>query len=758
MLSSVTLANADNLSNGVSHIDIIGRERVESDAIRSLIDIQPGETITPSKIDSALKKLFASGLFSDVKINIVGSKIIVKVVENPIINKMVFEGNSKIKHEDLSSGLILRPRMVFSKLKLQADINYVLMAYNKSGRYGVKIKPQIIKLPQNRIDLVFEIDEGPKTPVKKILFMGNNRFNDYKLAPQLTTKEQRWYRFFSSSDNYDPDRLAYDQDRLTKFYQNNGYADFTVTATHSNISKAKDFFTITFVMEEGEKYKFGKTSVTSQIKKLDVTNLQTLPKTIEGKLFNRDEIEQTVDLLTKNLNDQGYAFVAVSAVPQRDVKNHIISINYMIEEGSRAYINRINITGNRRTLDKVIRREFRLAEGDAYNESFIKRSEDRINDLDYFEKVVVTKAATNMPDKIDINVKVEEKSTASLNLSGGYSTTDKIIGTIGVTERNFLGTGNELGVNFFKASKKVDFSISYTNPHFMDYEVLAGIELFTRGANKRDAAPYDSKEKGFVLRSGYAITEYLTHTQSYTLKKGKIFNLSDKATPFNKAEEGPYNTSMIGHALIYNKATGGMKPNNGYIIRLDQAYAGLGSNNKYIKHDLGAKYYLPLHKEDVVLKLAANIGHIKGIRQGIRPVDRYYIGDDTLRGFASGGIGPRDRSADPTTPGNTLNDALGGTFYYTTTAELMFPLGLPKELEISGSAFVEVGGLHGLNLSNSMLNKKDIWKTNAPRVSIGTGVTWITRIGPLRFDVALPLKKGKYDKTQSTHFSFSTNF
>ncbi|AIL64832.1 Outer membrane protein omp85 precursor [Rickettsiales bacterium Ac37b] len=743
----------------INSVIIEGNQRVEEDTILNYIYVHKGDKFTYQAMDESLKSLFATGLFSDVSVKPKGNTIVVKVLENPTINQIAFEGNKKLKYDDLIKEISLKSRMVYNKSLLQQDINHLVNIYHKMGRFAVSIVPKLIQLPQNRVDLVFEIKEGPKTPIRKIFFVGNKRFSDAKLSALINTKESRWYRFFSTSDNYDPDRLEYDKELLRRFYNSEGYPEFKIISANSELTKDRSSFMITFSLEEGERYSFGTVEIENKLNTEYNKQLSQEIITKKGEIYDYDQIEDSIDAMTKLLNNNGFPFVSIEAVLDDNRQDHLINIKYLIEEGKRVYLNKINISGNVRTRDQVIRREFRIAEGDPYNASFINRSEQRIKNLDYFDKVEFTPSSTQHPDRVDINVDVEEKSTARINLGGGYSTVDGIIGQISISEDNFLGRGQQVGVAFMKASKKLDIDFNFTEPYFMDKELAAGVELFNNTADKKRWNPYKSVNIGVVPNIGYSINEYLYHSLRYTLRKDKISDVDKDASYFIKEQQGKNIISSIGQSFVYDKTDNRISPTKGYLLKLDQEIAGLGGNSRFFRNEGNVRYYIPIRRSgDIVLKLSGNAGYIAGLGKDVRINERFFIGDIGsygFRGFAMGGIGPIVRSSF-----SSQREPLGSNAYYIGTAELSFPFGLPKDLDISGSLFTDVGSAFGVDIkkSDKNINKGRIWDDKSLRMSVGTGIVWLTRIGPIRMDFAYPVMKKKYDKSQYFHISFATSF
>ena len=743
-LIPASIANAKEMGDRISSVSIRGNQRVESRTILSYMNIQSGDKFSPADIDNSLKALYATGFFSDVSIRIEGNTLVVQVVENPIISRVAFEGNDRIETKDIEKEMELKPRSIYSKDKVQSDVSRILDIYRRSGRYNATVEPKVIKQDQNRVDLVYEISEGQAALVQKISFVGNEKYSSQDLRKAIRTEETRWYNFLSDNDKYDPDRLQFDQELLRRFYVNEGYADFQVKSAHAELSPAKDSFYLTFVVEEGPQYKLGDVSVVSELagdKKPDFTSMLT---TVKGDTYDASKVDASVDAITKELGNQGYAFVDIQPKLDRDPATQTVGLTYIIKPGPRVYVERINVTGNVRTLDKVIRREFRLAEGDAYNSAKLQRSEQRINNLGFFEKAEVKNEPGSAPDKTVVNVDVKEKSTGEINIGAGFSSTDGIIGNIGLSESNLLGRGQSIKTDFVLATRRKQAELSFTEPYFLDRELAAGFDIYRTYRDFTQESSYISDIKGINLRLGYSFTEELQHSVYYTAHNNTIRDVPSTASIYIQQQEGTNTTSAVGQTFTLDERNNKFDPTKGYIARLTQEVAGLGGNTKYLKHEFKAGYYYPVAAK-WTLSFLGSAGYIKGIGgEDVRISDRFFIGGDDMRGFANAGIGPRDKNT---------NDALGGNTYYVGTTELRFPLGLPDDLGVSGAVFTDVGSLWNLDsVGVNILDK------NSARVSSGFGMLWSSPFGPIRIDLAKALVKEDFDQTELFRFSFGTRF
>lgn len=727
----------------VAAIDVEGNQRIEAETVRSYMRIAPGEPFNAAKINQSLKSLYATGLFADVRIRRRGDRLLVSVVENPIVNRVAFEGNRRLTDEILLQEVQLRPRTVFSRSKVQSDVQRLLQIYRRNGRFAAAVEPKVIQLPQNRIDLVYEIKEGPVTGIKRIRFVGNRAFSDGRLRRVILTKESRWYRFFSSDDNYDPDRLTFDRELLRRFYLSNGYADFRVISAVAELAQDKSGFFLTFTVDEGPIYRFGKSDVSSALKGVDVDALRKLIKYQSGDIYNAELIEKTIQDITFELGRLGYAFVNVRPRVNRDRKNRTIDITYQIDKGARVYVERINITGNTRTLDKVIRREFRLSEGDAFNAAKLRLSRKRIRALGFFDKVEITNEQGSAADKTVINVDVQEKSTGELSLGAGFSSADNVSGDISIRERNLLGRGQDLKLSLSVSSKRQFIDLGFTEPYFLDKPLAAGFDLFNRQNDYQDVSSYDQNSLGFALRAGFDLTENLRQNVRYQFRRDKITNVGDDASRTIKEQEGITYLSAISYSLRYDRRDDPVEPSTGYVIALSQELAGLGGDIRDLRTTLKYAYYYPF-LDDVIGIFSLNEGIVFGIGQDVGISRRFFLGGDSFKGFAQGGLGPRDTLTD---------DSLGGNLYYVGTAEVKFPIGLPNEFGIAGRLFTQAGSVAGVDDTGS-----SVFDKGTVRASVGFGVSWRSPFGPIRIDYAIPFLKEDVDDEENFRFSAGTRF
>lgn len=737
-------AAAQDLGTGtIRDVRVEGAQRVDPETVRSYMTLRAGDPFEAERIDRSLKTLFGTGLFADVTLRREGDALIVRVVENPIINRIAFEGNKKIDDDALNAEVQLRPRVVFTRTKVQNDVRRILEVYRRSGRFAATVEPKVITLPQNRVDLVFEIDEGPVTYVKRIAFVGNKAFSARALRDVTQTKEEAWYRFLTSDDTYDPDRLTADRELLRRHYLKNGYVDFRIVSAVAELTPDRTGFFVTFTLEEGERYRFGKIDFASGLKNLDPETLRPQLVAKSGDWYDAEEIEESIRKITDHLGTLGFAFVEINPVLNRNRDTSVVDVTLDVREGPRVFVERIDIVGNARTLDRVIRREFRLVEGDAFNTAKLRRSRQRLQNLGFFNKVEVTNTPGSAPDKTVIKAEVQEKSTGEISFGAGVSTTDKVIGDIVLRERNLLGKGQDARIGFRISARRQEYDLSFTEPYFLDKNLAAGFDLFRTTRDNQRESSFDDKRTGGTLRTSYNISEPLRQTLRYTLRTVDIFNVKDTASRLIREQQGATTTSLIGQDLVYDVRDNRFEPTEGFLVRLGTDYAGLGGDADYVRVNIGGGIFFKLTPK-LVLGLTADAGRIIGIGENVRIADRYFIGGPSLLGFAPSGIGPRDINT---------RDALGGNQYYATTVELNFPLGLPEELGLNGRVFTNAGSLFDIDTSDPAI--KDV---GSLRVAVGTGVSWRSPLGPLRVDLTKAVVKESFDKTEFFRFSFGTRF
>ena len=744
-ISLLALAVCSNaMAQGViSNININGLQRVEKETALSYAGISTNKPVSTEELNEALKRLYDTGLFSDISFDTKGNTLVINVKENPVIGVMAFDGNDKIDDKILESEVQSAPRSVFSKAKVQQDVQRILDVYKRAGRYGVSVEPKIIKKSENRVDLIFEIEEGPEAKIDTINFIGNKHYTGKDLQSEIMSKESRWYRLFSSAENFDREKMNYDQELLRRFYNRHGYADFAVVSAIAELSRDKTSFILTFTIDEGKRYTINDIQIKSTVPDIDANQWYKYVTFKTGNWYNSDEIEKTVNALTEELSRKGFVFVEVVPNIYKDIDNYteICKSGYDIKENAKVFVNRINITGNTRTLDEVIRREFRISEGNVFNVAKIRESRRNVERLNYFSKVDIDTERVDY-DKADINVNVEEKSTGYFNVGVGYSTVNGALIRAGITENNFLGKGQQVSLNAGVSQRSTDYSFSFTEPYFMDRRLSAGTDLFYQTEDYQDESNYDMDTMGGRLRFGWNYTDDLSQYVRYTLKQDKIKNVSS-ASKYIQEEEGDAIDSVIGQTIVYDKRDNIMKPREGYYLSFGNDISGLGGDDKYLKFDAKAYKFYTL-SDYYTFKFFINGGYIAGYGgEDVRLAQRYFLGGNTMRGFETGGISARDK---------VTKDALGGNWMLYGGAELAFPMGL-DELGIRGRTFVDVGTTG----KPDNINTSDVDYSSSPRVAIGFGFEWTSPMGKIDIDFGFPIVKQDYDETEVFRLNFGTS-
>ncbi len=735
----------------VTAIRVEGNQRIEAGTIRSYMLIQPGDAYDADRIDRSLKSLFSTGLFQDVSFQRQGGTLVVKVVENPIVNRIAYEGNRKLTDDQLNKAIQLKPRSVFTPQLAQADRQKILNAYAKAGRYAATVEPKIVRLDQNRVDIIFEINEGATTLVSRIAIVGNKAFSENRLREIIASREEAFWRFLSNSDQYDPERVNFDKELLRRFYLKNGFADFEVKNATAELTPDRSAFLLTFVIDEGERYTVGKVDIDSKLRNLDVDALKPLLRIEPGDTYDGDVVEKTSQALQDAIQQRGYAFVEVKPRIARDRAKHTVDLVFDVGEGPRVYVERIDISGNTRTKDKVIRREFRIAEGDAFDPVALRVARQRLQDLGYFNAVQVTPSGGSAADRAIVNAVVDEKATGELTLGGGYSTDAGALINVGLRERNLIGTGIDASVNGVLAQRSSQVDLSVTDPYFLDRNLAAGFDLFHIRNNNQQIAAYSERRTGGALRLGYEFNEHLRQAWTYSLVDRNVYDIQSGASLYITNQAGESLLSQLGTTVSVDYRDSRIDPHTGGLVRVGVDFAGIGGTARYLRSKVDGNYYIPLESltgDDAwVLALSAGTGYLAQLGREEKIIDRFFLGGDNLRGFQSGGAGPHAVGA------NSI-DSIGGRFIYTGTTELRFPLPISADFGLSGRAFVDIGGLSQV----TQLAGTQVFDTGAPRVGAGVGVSWKTPFGLINIDVAQAVVKKTYDQTQVFRFGFGTRF
>jgi outer membrane protein insertion porin family len=822
------LVSSPVVAQTVATIQVEGNRRVEIETIRSYFKPGPGGRLDQAQIDDGLKALIETGLFQDVRISQAGGHLLVTVIENPVIGRVAFEGNKKVKDDQLSAEVQSKPRGTLSRPMVQSDAQRIVEIYRHSGRYDVSVTPEIIEQPNNRVDLVFTINEGGKTGVRSVEFIGNQAYSSYRLKDIIKTHEANLLSFLGGGDIYDPDRVEADRDLIRRFYLKHGYADVQVVAALTEYDPEKKGFLVTFKIEEGQQYRVAAVNFASSIAALDGNALSSYSRVGVGSVYNAEALEKSVEEMQIEASRRGFAFAIVRPRGDRNFEQHTVSITFAIDEGPRTYIERINVRGNTRTRDYVIRREFDISEGDAYNRALVDRAERRLKNLDFFKTVKITTEPGSSSDRVILIVDLEEKSTGDFSISGGYSTTDGALAEVSISERNFLGRGLFAKASVTYGQYARGYSLSFVEPYLLDYRVALGLDFFQRQQLANSYISYGTSTLGFSPRLGFALREDLSLQLRYSIYQQKLSlpnylancnnNTGNSLLAFNPSPafvnsvggagnlpaaatdasglglwcysdgeaslpvrkelaSGSTLTSSVGYSLNYNTLDNNKNPTDGLIVDFRQDFAGVGGDVTYLKNTFDAKYYTPL-VSDIVGLIHVQGGILNKVGNNeLRMLDQFQMGPNLVRGFAPNGIGPRDIN-----PYGT-GDALGGTKYWGASAELQMPFWfLPKEVGLKGAVYADAGGLYDyqgptswaatgevnlpgcipptttLPVSPGTCTGLQYDNANVVRTSVGAGLIWASPFGPLRFDYAIPLTKGRFDRVQQFKFGGGTSF
>ncbi|MAS07377.1 MAG: outer membrane protein assembly factor BamA [Ahrensia sp.] len=748
-LSAVSTAEAAV----VRAISVRGNQRVSSSTVSNLIGYQPGKNYSAAAVDDAVKKLFATGLFSDVNVSVSGSTLVVTVSELSIVNQVVFRGNRKQKDDRLKGVVQLQPRSTFDQVTLDADVEAIKDAYGSIGRNDVSVYPEVVDLGEGRVNVVFQIDEGGRTKITQVNFIGNNAFSDRRLQGVISTKRSNFLSWMTRNDIYDDQRLAADEEMLRQFYFNHGYADFRILASNGDIDPNTGNVMITIEVDEGEKYRFGNIDIDSSVSGVTPDDLRQTVKTRNGRIYAAEDVEDTLIAMSERLAANGFPFAEVTPVGNRNFENGTIDVSYVVDQGQRAFIERIEIVGNARTRDYVIRREFDLSEGDAFNQILLCRAQKRLEALDYFERVDITTRPGSAPDRVVVVVNAVDKSTGEFGIGAGYTTGGDSGGGIAVeasvSERNFLGRGQTVRLSAGGGVDNRTYNISFTEPYFLGYRLAATASAFKR---TNDYDNYGIDSQGGSINFGLPITEDLRANVGYRFQQDKYTDL-DCITPTTPASicadtaggtNTTWNKSAAFYGLTYNDVDDAQDPHEGLYLDFGQEIAGLGGDAKHVQSVFKGVYFHTLSDDaDLVGLVKVGAGNITGLGQSVRTVDHFRLGPSHIRGFAANGIGPVD----------TNGDRIGGKTYFNATAEAQFPIpAIPRDIGLKGAVFADAATLYGHD-SASASGTSMAWRTSA-----GFGLVWQSPFAPLRFDYAIPINKQPTDKVQKFNFSISTAF
>ena len=738
-------------------VEVRGNARIASSTILSIAAGELGtRTTSAAQINSAVQRLFATGFFKEVDITPAGSTLVIDVVENPTLNRVVVEGNKRLKDEVLLDLITSAPRQTYSPSRAESDARKIAQAYAASGRIGAVVTPRIIQRSQNRVDLAFQVVEGNVTEVESITFAGNNVFSDRRLRGVISSKRAGIFRAFSGKDTLVEDRIEFDKQQLRDFYLRNGYIDFRVLSATSTLSRKKNAFTVAFNVQEGQQYRFGDVTVVSDLAGIDLQDFEGLAGIREGRTYDPRLVERYITRLETQAQRQNFPFVVARPQVTRNDDTQTLDIAVELIQGPRTFIERIDIEGNSVTLDKVIRRQFRLAEGDAFNQRSIQQAADRIRALDYFTTVDVQAREGSSPSRAVIDVNVEEKQTGQLGFGLGFNSSSGPTGSIEISQRNFLGRGQRANFNFATSGEGQEVSIGFVEPQFLDRDLSVGFEL---GVNTSSSSfiPIDIEKVKFVPTISFPTGEFSRLTAYYSISRTEIINQLDSndvavgLSPITAADiaKGPFNTSAIGLRYVIDKRNSPISPTAGYRLSFDQEFAGVGGGIKYSKTSFNFKTFRSLLNEDVILSAELEGGYLHSKDGGSNISNRFFSGGDQLRGFENYGLGPRDADTD---------DPVGGNIFAVARFEASFPIGIPEEYGIFGGLFFDVGTVWDVeNTVGANLFGTDETKPTL-RSAIGVSIFWDTAVGPLRFNFSKPIDIESYDKKETFQFTVDTRF
>ena len=768
--SAATLAPAPALAQDepvVARVDRIlveGARRVDASTVKAYMTVQEGQPATPAQINESLRRLFETGLFEDVTITPLGDGLLVQVVEAAYINRVVFEGNDDIKSEELQGVVQSAPRNAFSRASADRDAQAILDLYRRTGRYGASVEPQIIRRENNRVDLVFEIEEGGRTGVRDISFVGNDRFSDRSLRSVINTRESGIMGWLFTSDTYDPDKLEYDKELLRRHYLENGHADFQVLSATAELTPDREDFVITFTVDEGARYAFGELSVDTPLTDLDLDVLQAQMQMETGDEYDADKVDKTIEKLVFEAGRAGYAFIDVRPEPRKNPEEKTVDLVFRLAEGPRVYVERIDIEGNSRTQDRVLRRQFTIAEGDAYDVNAVQAARARLRKLGFFSDVAVSTERGSADDRAVVKVKVDEQLTGSISFGVGYSSSDGPIGDITISERNFLGRGQYVSARVKISGDEQAVTFAFQEPALLDRDLTTGFSIDYTKLDRTDEASFEETNIGFRPYVEFPLSEQQRLRLRYRVSSDEIRDVAADASPAILADEGDQITSSIGATWTYDERNDPVEPTDGYLITVNQDVAGLGGDALYSRSVAKAKGWTSFYEEQVIASVEFEAGGIVGFGDDLRVTDRFYLGGDRFRGFDSGGIGPRDISL--YTDGTNVSgrdDSLGGKYFAIARTNVTFPLGLPEELGIYGGLFADAGTVWSLDTTsyadaNTVGGTATIDDGMHLRASVGASLFIDSPFGPLRFNFALPVLAEDYDSKEYFRFTAGTRF
>jgi outer membrane protein insertion porin family len=761
-------SSANPISPGgtIAAIDVTGNRRIETDTITAYMVAQVGQPFDQQSIDQSVKTLYATGLFQTVQITRSGNTLDVYVVENPTVTQVFFAGNKAVADKDAQAAVGLKPNSVYTPQQAEAARGALLAAYAAKGYYNAQVSVSVIKLSDNRVNVVFNCVDGTVPKLSRILFTGNQHFSQGTLREVVSSRQNAWWRFLSGATSYSADRVQYDEYLLHKFYLHKGYADMQIISANANLSPDRKSFYLTYAISEGPRYKVKSLTVVSGIRTLSDQELRGLVPLSAGDWFDGDALQEGITALNKRALNLGYAFATVNPDIETDPKSGTLTITLNVVDGPRVWIQRIDITGNTRTEDKVIRRQLTVAEGDAYNQSKIDDSTKNLKNLGFFKGQTFTTSPGSTPNQVVLNTKVTEQATGQFSLGGGYSSSLGALLNAGLSQNNILGTGNNASINALLAQRGTQINIGYTDPYFLDRNLIAGGDLFRTVTDSYtssgQAYSYSESSMGGDVRLGYRFNSHVTQSFTYTLSERNIYDIATGSSQnlYINNEAGYSSLSQLSQTISFDYLDDDQSPTSGLLVDLTVDFAGIGGDAKYVRLSPDFSYYIPLEhifgNPGWVLKFSGSAGWLHdlwGYEDKIE--DRFFLGGDSLRGFADGGIGPY---AEPVYNSAGVQTAtggqIGGRYMWSESTELHFPLPVSRDLGITGFAFVDTGSLW----SATPIAGQTLIDAAGPRVGIGVGVSWNTPFGLINLSLADPIVKQTGDQTQQFRVSFGTRF
>ncbi|TVQ57580.1 MAG: outer membrane protein assembly factor BamA [Rhodobacteraceae bacterium] len=734
----------------VSDVVVIGNRRIDASTVASYLALGPGDVITAEAVNESVRRLFDTGLFEDARITVDGANLVVQVAEAPTINRIAFEGNRVVNDDTLRAAIASAPRRAFTRARAESDAQALVELYRRTGRFAASVNPVVIEQPDNRVDLVFEIEEGRVTRINAITFVGNETFSDRRLRGAIDTTVSNIFSPIISTDIYDPDRLEFDRELLRRFYLARGFADFSVLSATAELAPDREGFFITFTVSEGPRYAFGEQSVVVTAPGLSPEPFEAVLDGRPGDVYNADVVERNIDRMTFIAGQEGFAFIEVRPRAIRNEADLTIDIVYELVEGPRVFVERIEIEGNQRTLDRVIRRQFDIVEGDAFDSRRIDRARGRIRGLGFFRTVDVATEPGSTPDRANVRVTVEEQPTGSLTFGVGFSTQDGVVGEVSLSERNFLGRGQFVRARVVAAGDRQNYSFDFREPAFLDRDLGAGFRVYYSRDDRRDESSFRENNIGFVPEVDFPVSEFGRLFVNYRISDDEITNVRDDASPFIAADEGSAITSSVGYRYVYDRRNDPLEPSQGYFLEFSQDFAGLGGDTQYVRTRGRARAFTSFFDEEVVLSFEVEGGNITGFGgDDIRITDRYFLGGDRFRGFSRFGLGPRDLDS-------ANRDALGGKNFVVARTEVSFPLGLPDAFGVYGGLFTDVGTLWSLDTTR--IGGATVDDSAKLRASVGASLFWSSPFGPIRINVATPIIDEDGDEDEIFRLTAGTRF